>query len=262
MDAVRKGDTAKLGMLFERHHRAVFDFLVRMTGNAVIAEDLVQDVFVRVLKYRGTWRAEGRFETWLFHIARNARADYFKNRVADASMEEADERPSAAPLPGELLARDRAVARLQRALMLLREDKRELIVLARRDVLFSSNSQDGRELLRRKPQSETPPGMRRLTQPAGFGVDERDNEMSVSAGINREVNLEIEIPVKTRLEVSVVNGGGITVEGVDSEMELNTVDGGITLTNVGGSTSPTPSTGASWRASRVSRRRRRWRLRR
>lgn len=105
----------------------------------------------------------------------------------------------------------------------------------RRDVLFSSNSQDGRELLRRKPQSETPPGMRRLTQPAGFGVDERDNEMSVSAGFNREVNLEIEIPVKTRLQVSVVNGGGISVEGVDSEMEVNTVDGGITLTNVGGS---------------------------
>lgn len=51
--------------------------------------------------------------------------------MADASIDEADERPSAAPLPGELLARDRAVARLQRALMLLREDKRELIVLAR-----------------------------------------------------------------------------------------------------------------------------------
>ena len=33
MDAVRKEDTAKLGVLFERHHRAVFDFLVRMTGS-------------------------------------------------------------------------------------------------------------------------------------------------------------------------------------------------------------------------------------
>jgi RNA polymerase sigma factor (sigma-70 family) len=49
-----------------------------MTGNASTAEDLVQDVFVRVLKYRATWRGEGRFETWLFRIARNARADYFR----------------------------------------------------------------------------------------------------------------------------------------------------------------------------------------
>jgi hypothetical protein len=45
--------------LFERHHRALFDFLVRMTGNVSVAEDLVQDVFVRVLKYRATWRSEG-----------------------------------------------------------------------------------------------------------------------------------------------------------------------------------------------------------
>ena len=145
MDAVRKGDTAKLGMLFERHHRAVFDFLVRMTGNAVIAEDLVQDVFVRVLKYRGTWRAEGRFETWLFHIARNARADYFKNRVADASMEEADERPSAAPLPGELLARDRAVARLQRALMLRRRTRQRNVGVRRNQPRSQSRNRNPRE---------------------------------------------------------------------------------------------------------------------
>jgi RNA polymerase sigma factor (sigma-70 family) len=131
MDAVRTGDLAKLGILFERHHRALFDFLVRMTGNASAAEDLVQDVFVRVLKYRATWRGEGRFETWLFRIARNARADYFRTRTPDAPIEEAADHPSSAPLPGELLARTRDVVRLQRALMLLREDKRELIVLAR-----------------------------------------------------------------------------------------------------------------------------------
>jgi RNA polymerase sigma-70 factor (ECF subfamily) len=131
MDAVRTGDLAKLGILFERHHRSLFDFLVRMTGNASTAEDLVQDVFVRVLKYRATWRGEGRFETWLFRIARNARADYFRTRRPDAPIDEAAEHPSGAPLPGDLLARSRDVARLQRALMLLREDKRELIVLAR-----------------------------------------------------------------------------------------------------------------------------------
>ena len=39
MEAVRKGELAKLGMLFERHHRALFDFLVRMTGNASTAEE-------------------------------------------------------------------------------------------------------------------------------------------------------------------------------------------------------------------------------
>ncbi|HTI40360.1 MAG TPA: RNA polymerase sigma factor [Vicinamibacterales bacterium] len=131
MHAVRNGDVGKLGILFERYHRTLFDFLVRVTGNATAAEDLVQDVFVRVLKYRTTWRDEGRFDTWLFRIARNARVDYFRNRSTDAPIDAAAEHPSTAPLASETLARNREVARLQRALMLLRDDKRELIVLAR-----------------------------------------------------------------------------------------------------------------------------------
>jgi len=136
MNSVRAGDVAKLGLLFERHHAPLYDFLARMTGNAAAAEDLVQEVFVRVLKYRATWRDEGRFETWLYRIARNARVDYFKSRAAypETNSEEigaALDRPSQQPLPSDMLARDREVARLQRALTMLRDDKRELIVLAR-----------------------------------------------------------------------------------------------------------------------------------
>jgi hypothetical protein len=104
----------------------------------------------------------------------------------------------------------------------------------RRDVLFVANSQEAREILRRRQQAEPPAGMRRLTQPGGFGVEERVNEMSVSSAFNREINLAVEVPTRTKLKVSVVNGG-ITVDGVDSEIEINTVDGAIMLTNVGGS---------------------------
>jgi DUF4097 and DUF4098 domain-containing protein YvlB len=104
----------------------------------------------------------------------------------------------------------------------------------RRDVLFVANSQEAREALRRRQPVEPPSGMRRLTQPGGFGVEERDNEMSVSSGFNREINLTVEVPTKTKLRVSVVDGG-ITVDSVDSEIEINTVDGAIALTNVGGS---------------------------
>jgi len=104
----------------------------------------------------------------------------------------------------------------------------------RRDVLFTTTSQDAREVLRRRQRAETPPGMRRLTQPGGFGVQERDNEMSLSSGPNRELSLDIEVPMRTRLRLTSVNGS-ISVDSVDSEIEINTVDGGITLTNVGGS---------------------------
>jgi len=104
----------------------------------------------------------------------------------------------------------------------------------RRDVLFVANSQEARDVLRRRQQAEPPAGMRRLTQPGGFGVEERDNEMSVSSAFNREINLAVEVPTRTKLRVSTVNGG-VTVDSVDSEIEINTVDGAITMTNVGGS---------------------------
>jgi hypothetical protein len=104
----------------------------------------------------------------------------------------------------------------------------------RRDVLFVANSQEARDVLRRRQQAEPPAGMRRLTQPGGFGVEERDNEMSVSSAFNREINLAVEVPTRTKLRVSIVNGG-VTVDSVDSEIEINTVDGAITMTNVGGS---------------------------
>ena len=132
MRAVRDGDVGRLGILFERYHLPLFDFLSRMTGNPGVAEDLVQDVFVRVLKYRATFRDEGRFDTWLYRIARNARADYFKSRRPSESIEEsAMEIAQPGDGPADVVQREREIARLRRALLLLREDKRELIVLAR-----------------------------------------------------------------------------------------------------------------------------------
>src|SRR6185312_3265122 len=80
MSAVREGDLAQLGPLFDRYHVPLFDFLSRMTGNRQVSEDLVQEVFLRVLKYRGTYREGARFGTWIFSIARNVRTDYFSRR--------------------------------------------------------------------------------------------------------------------------------------------------------------------------------------
>lgn len=132
MLAVRGGDLSRLEALFERYHRPLFDYLTRMTGNRTAAEDLVQDAFVRILKYRHTFRDESRFETWAFGIARNARADYFQNRRRpETALDEAVAPVDATPGAAESLERNRETARVRRALMLMREDQRELIVLAR-----------------------------------------------------------------------------------------------------------------------------------
>ena len=99
MRAVREGDLAQLGRLFDRYHRVLFDFLSRLTGNRHTAEDLVQEVFLRILKYRATYRDDAPFETWVFRIARNARADYYAKREKGLPLsEEALESPDAAPV--------------------------------------------------------------------------------------------------------------------------------------------------------------------
>jgi RNA polymerase sigma factor (sigma-70 family) len=132
MLAVRDGDVSALRILFERYHAALFDFLARVTGDRTAAEDMVQDVFVRILKYRASYRDEGSFETWVFRIARNTRADYFRTRtVAEPLDSEVLERPEPSAGPLRQLEVQRDQARLKRALMRLRDDRREVIVLAR-----------------------------------------------------------------------------------------------------------------------------------
>jgi RNA polymerase sigma factor (sigma-70 family) len=132
MLAVREGDVAKLGLLFERHHIGLFDFFSRMTGDRGAAEDMVQDVFVRILKYRATYRDDGRFETWMFRIARNARADYFRARQSTQTVsDEGVDAAEGAPGPGRLFEHEQEIRHLRQALLRLREDRRELIVLAR-----------------------------------------------------------------------------------------------------------------------------------
>jgi hypothetical protein len=56
MQKVRDGDLAKMAVLFERHHRPLFRYFLRLTGNREFSEDLAQDVFFRMLKYRHSYQ--------------------------------------------------------------------------------------------------------------------------------------------------------------------------------------------------------------
>jgi len=78
MLGVRDGRIADLAPLFERHNARLFNYYVRMTGDRQLSEDMVQDVFLRILKYRHTFRGESRFQTWMFTIARNVQMDNVK----------------------------------------------------------------------------------------------------------------------------------------------------------------------------------------
>ena len=63
------------GGIFERHHLVVFRFLRRMTDSVSLAEDLTQEVFLRVVRGLGAYEDRSRERAWVFRIARNVLVD-------------------------------------------------------------------------------------------------------------------------------------------------------------------------------------------
>jgi RNA polymerase sigma-70 factor (ECF subfamily) len=68
---VREGDDSGFGYLIEKYRRPMVSFMYRMVHNQAVAEELAQEVFLRVYRSRQTYRAEARFSTWLYRIATN-----------------------------------------------------------------------------------------------------------------------------------------------------------------------------------------------
>jgi RNA polymerase sigma factor (sigma-70 family) len=158
MQRVAAGETAQLAILFERHHRPLYRYLFAMRRDAHAAEDLVQEVFVRILRYRASFnvdtstapgfttpgftapgftapgfKAPG-FTAWMYQIARNAAVDQGRKHRAVVEIDEYVERREFASTeadPEAVAVRKQDVELLRRALDLLPTDKREVLELSR-----------------------------------------------------------------------------------------------------------------------------------
>jgi RNA polymerase sigma factor (sigma-70 family) len=132
MENVRDGKVEKLAILFERHHVALFNYFLRLTGNRPVSEDMVQEVFTRILKYRTTYRGEDRFAVWMYKIARNAHIDFLRRRKESVPLEDQfEEAQSADLIPEERVERQQEAALISRALKRLSPKKQEVILLSR-----------------------------------------------------------------------------------------------------------------------------------
>ena len=134
MLAVRDGELDALGELFERHHGQLFGFLVKLTGNRPASEDIVQIVFQRMLKYRHTYRDDGSFTAWMYHLARRCAADHFRKANATPyATDPADlyEHADDAPHAAHQATKSDDHALLHTALARLDHDDREVLLLSR-----------------------------------------------------------------------------------------------------------------------------------
>jgi RNA polymerase sigma-70 factor (ECF subfamily) len=139
MAQVRGGDLRKLAILFERHHRRVYNFFVHMNGDRDVSEDLAQEVFFRMLRYRSGYDEKRPFAAWMYQIARNLNNDRAQRRKGELQLVTADgeeESTPNEPRSGEIgaeeaLRKKQEVVLLKRALERLPGDKREILVLSR-----------------------------------------------------------------------------------------------------------------------------------
>ena len=131
---VKSGDLQTMGLLYERHKKKLFGFFYNMNSNASLSEDLVQNVFVRMLKYKHTFTGEGSFAAWMFRTAKNVNYDHYRkqkksNHLQDLSNLEfklTDEED----LNTTMDQKD-SVNQLKRAMLQLPLEKREILVLSK-----------------------------------------------------------------------------------------------------------------------------------
>ena len=138
---VAAGDEAGFNYLAEKYHRPIVHFLFRMVHNQAIAEELAQDVFLRVYRSRESYRAEDKFTTWLYRIATNLAVNHArvtrheraaKSVYLDAPDEETGTTPDVAdgePSVEQRLMREERMKAIRAHVMALPDRQRMAVVM-------------------------------------------------------------------------------------------------------------------------------------
>lgn len=92
---VKAGDEAAFNHLVEKFRRPMVNFMYRMARNQAVAEELAQEVFLRVYRSRESYAVEAKFTTWLYRIATNLAVNHARDsrqeRMQNTSLDEPDE---------------------------------------------------------------------------------------------------------------------------------------------------------------------------
>lgn len=132
MEAVKNGNLQQASLLFERYHKRIFNFLARMTLDRQLAEDLTQNVFLRIIRYRSSYREGAKFQSWIYQVARNVFSDHYqaqKNRFqGKVDVEKISDHMADRDDYEEMDAKEKL---LHRSMEKLTEEQRELLILTR-----------------------------------------------------------------------------------------------------------------------------------
>ena len=134
MSKVKVGELDPLGLLYERYKGPVFGFFYHQHGDKMLAEDLVQGVFMHIMKYRGSFKEQSQFKSWLFQIARNISNDQYKK--SKGFQEELKEEHMTIKATNESAnEREEQLTLMEKALSQLDIEKREILTLSKLEAL-------------------------------------------------------------------------------------------------------------------------------
>lgn len=131
MEAVKNGKLEQAAVLFERYHLRLYNFLARLAMDKEVGEDLTQNVFLRMLKYRHTYKESMRFQSWIYQLARNVFSDHYQSMKRNMNSKTDVERLADFIPDEDSRAEEEREARLHQSLKLLSDEQRELLVLTR-----------------------------------------------------------------------------------------------------------------------------------
>lgn len=127
---VRDGEISKLSQLFERYHKPLYNYFSKLTYDTALSEDLTQEVFLKIIKYRRTYKGTGKFSTWMFQIAHNTFYDHVRRKKKHTSIDEKTYDLKDEDIDLHRNVTDQEDTRLiRKALMMLPDDFREALIL-------------------------------------------------------------------------------------------------------------------------------------
>ena len=129
MLAYRGGDAGAFETLYARHRTRLFRFILRSIKVRAVAEELYQEIWMRVIEARQSYAPKARFTTWLYTIAHNRLVDHWRKRGLTLVALEGDEVPSGSPDPADHAEAREALARFAAALEALPPLQREAFLL-------------------------------------------------------------------------------------------------------------------------------------
>ncbi len=138
---VKAGDEAAFDYLVEKYRRPIVSFMHRMARNPSVAEELAQEVFLRVYRSRDTYQASAKFSTWLYRIATNLAVNYARDSRHErpdqsVSLEEPDpetglvpDLPDSAPNVEQNILEEERLAAIRKHVEALPERQRIAVIM-------------------------------------------------------------------------------------------------------------------------------------